>query len=115
MGALFGGLVIQCLVLNFNISFCLQGVVKVVPIMCVIRGLLGFTLFMVFNNQSQFNVNHLDNKEEVNSREFIISKIWFLPFLRRDLYSYKVLEGGGLIKRRVEDGYIESFIGGEGI
>ena len=51
VGALFGGIIIQRLVLDFNIFFCLQGILKLAPIICVICGFsIGFIYIWYYIN-----------------------------------------------------------------
>jgi len=41
LGALFGGMVMQSVVLDFNVAFEVYRVFKLVPRICVVRGVVG--------------------------------------------------------------------------
>nr|YP_009431966.1 NADH dehydrogenase subunit 5 [Donax variegatus]ATA66415.1 NADH dehydrogenase subunit 5 [Donax variegatus] len=115
VGALFGGVVMQSLVLDFNMSFSLQGLVKVVPITCVTTGVVAILAYVSYSSESRYGVEAPTKGVSVGLSEFFISKMWFLPLLSSDLFIPKALSSSGLMKSDMEDGYIESLIGGEGV
>nr|YP_009431953.1 NADH dehydrogenase subunit 5 [Donax trunculus]ATA66402.1 NADH dehydrogenase subunit 5 [Donax trunculus] len=114
VGALFGGLTLQSIVLDFNMSFSLQGMVKVIPIMCVMGGVAGLCSFLFMNYSSRYEGDSLNMEESGGPINHMLSKMWFLPLLSSDLHVPLALNSSGMMKYSVEDGYIESSIGGEG-
>lgn len=48
VGALFGGILIQSVVLDFNIFFEVLGVLKIVPIGCLFSGILGLIIYLTY-------------------------------------------------------------------
>lgn len=108
VGALFGGFVIQSIILSFNISFRLQGVLKLAPILCVIRGV---SLGLIYILNFLLNLRNFPLKRGFITD--IISKIWFTPLLRSDLFTPRTLKVRGRVKADIEDGYIEHYLGGE--
>jgi len=55
VGALFGGLFIQSVFLGFNVLFYVEGIFKLVPILCVMVGLSSLLVFIVFRG---FGLNY---------------------------------------------------------
>lgn len=47
-GALFGGIFLQSIVAEFNITFGLGGILKIIPIMCVLGGVAMLRLFLIY-------------------------------------------------------------------
>nr|YP_010447207.1 NADH dehydrogenase subunit 5 [Donax dysoni]UTM92215.1 NADH dehydrogenase subunit 5 [Donax dysoni] len=117
VGALFGGLIMQSMILSFNSIFILQGVVKLLPIMCVMVGLVLLVLMVFTTNALVYmDLSYLSNKGlSYGLIEFMVGKMWFLPLLSSDLFSNEVLFNSDKVKEVVEDGYLESYLGGEGV
>lgn len=50
LGALFGGITMQSVVLDFNVVFEVHGILKLIPTFCVIRGVVGVIRYIKFSN-----------------------------------------------------------------
>ena len=115
-GALFGGILMQSFVLEFNCFFSLFEIIKVVPLLCVCFGLFFFSIRVIWKLLNNFCVLNFNNK--VRDYEFlndILGKMWFMPLLSRDFFSGEVLDIRGDTKGLIEDGYLEFSFGGEGV
>lgn len=111
LGALFGGGIIQNLVLDLNFNFNIYRSLKIVPIFCVIFGIILLIIISLkIGIYSYFSFGGNLSWEGLST---IMAKIWFIPVLRSDLYSREALELRLKLKRVVEDGYMERSFGGE--
>nr|YP_006576414.1 NADH dehydrogenase subunit 5 [Semele scabra]AEV94308.1 NADH dehydrogenase subunit 5 [Semele scabra] len=110
VGSLFGGLVMQYLVLEFNASFVLVGYVKMVPIVCVCLGIMGVLVYKVTGVLNTYTGLNLGSGEVFVD---MLAKMWYMPQLSSDLFSGFVLEMSGNVKGVVEDGYLEYSFGSE--
>lgn len=110
-GALFGGIGLQGLVLDFNEVFSVFGVVKLIPRLCLTGGI--FFLF-VYLGYGKANSYRRSTRGSDLMGDFL-AKIWFIPPLSRDIFSGLVLDLRGKVKSEIEDGHLEHSFGGEGV
>lgn len=115
-GAIFGGIFIQCVVISFNEFFTLFRVLKLIPILCVSFGIFSLGLYrykQVWGQYQYFKYQSGGGLGEILLG--FLSKMWFIPPLRRDVFSDKVLRSSGEVKEIIEDGYLEYSFGGDGV
>nr|YP_006576438.1 NADH dehydrogenase subunit 5 [Solecurtus divaricatus]AEV94332.1 NADH dehydrogenase subunit 5 [Solecurtus divaricatus] len=113
LGALFGGLVMQSSFLDFNVMFYLQGIGKVVPIMCVLLGVSLMMMFVLVRFNSKFVGEGSTKLSLMSVFSDMAAKMWFLPLLSSDAFSSEVLGLSRDVKDLIEDGYMEHYLGSE--
>jgi len=106
----------QIMVLDFNIVFNLYGIMKLTPSLCVLVGVLSVTCYCLKLFGRSYTIEGL----ALNGRNYemysdMLAKIWFIPPLRSDFFSDKVLSLRGDIKSLVEDGYLEYSFGSDSV
>lgn len=109
LGALFGGIFMQSIILDFNTSFEVYGIFKVIPGLCVVGGIAGLVRYISIIKSFTFGSR---------GRGLIIdslSKMWFMPMLRRDLFRPSSLNTRIKVKEIIEDGYLEYRFGSDGV
>jgi len=114
LGALFGGVVIQSVVLDFNVVFEVIGVLKLVPSLCVAVGALGLATYL-FLLKLSLNQTKLIISPRCSVIKDRMAKMWFLPMLRRDSFRGLVLDVRRDVKEIIEDGYLEYSLGRDGV
>nr|YP_006576378.1 NADH dehydrogenase subunit 5 [Iridona iridescens]AEV94272.1 NADH dehydrogenase subunit 5 [Iridona iridescens] len=116
LGALFGGFFLQSIVLDFNTSFEVCGMMKLIPISCVVLGVMGLMLYISILKVGIFNLKVKEyNTNSLTVIEDSLAKMWFLPSVSSDLFSGGVLYWSSSVKEMIEDGYLEYSVGSDGI
>lgn len=116
VGALGGGYFMQTTVLDFNTVFRLYGNMKMIPFLCFITGVVTVIFYRLSLLGISYNVvNAHFNSKGLELYYDIAAKIWFIPPLRRDIFSTQVLSLSGDIKSVVEDGYLEYSFGRDSV
>jgi len=115
-GALFGGMLMQSMILDFNINFEVCGLLKIIPISCVVGGIGGLLSYVLFLKKSLYSGRPIlvliRGYDIVKSRA---AKMWFIPMLSRDSHTSNVLNLRKDVKGLVEDGYLEHSLGSDGV
>nr|YP_006576390.1 NADH dehydrogenase subunit 5 [Hiatula diphos]AEV94284.1 NADH dehydrogenase subunit 5 [Hiatula diphos] len=118
IGALFGGITMQSFSLGFNVMFYVQGLFKLVPILCVVSGLCALGGFVMIRglNYSLLNLDDYEGSMGLAERAVdMLAKMWFMPFLSSDLFSSRSLSLSRGVKDYIEDGHLEYSLGSEGV
>ena len=106
----------QIIVLDFNIVFNLHGIMKLTPSLCVLVGVLRLTFYCLNLFGGSYSIESLRlNEGNYEACSDILAKMWFMPPLRSDFFSDKVLGLSGDIKSLVEDGYLEYSFGSDSV
>lgn len=84
--------------------------------MCVMSGVSIMFIYLVKGYISNYTVSGYI-VEGLNYEIMVdfLSKMWFMPYLRSDIFSSEVLNMREDIKVYVEDGYLEYSLGGDGV
>nr|YP_009642902.1 NADH dehydrogenase subunit 5 [Gari elongata]QCQ20466.1 NADH dehydrogenase subunit 5 [Gari elongata] len=116
VGALIGGMIMQSLSLGFNVNFYVDGVFKLIPILCVISGLSVLVGYILVGNMNFILGLDLDGSSlSVSERvSDMAAKMWFMPVLSSDLFSPMTLTLSRGVKDYIEDGHMEYSLGSEG-
>nr|YP_006576402.1 NADH dehydrogenase subunit 5 [Nuttallia olivacea]AEV94296.1 NADH dehydrogenase subunit 5 [Nuttallia olivacea] len=118
LGALFGGVIMQSVILSFSDECSVDTQLKLMPFVCFMLGLLAMMYIITSSLEELFSVNKFSELSKDSSTQAYYDSwatLWFLPYLSAGLYINSVMSSSASLKSDVEDGYMENSFGSEGI